>query len=277
MAVISVARGRSGEAAPWIEVIARFGFIAKAVLYGTIGALAALAAVHRGGGTTDTRGAMAPLVGSTSGRVLLGGMAIGLLGYALWRLIEGLLDPERRGTGLKALAVRASFIVRGMVHALLGYTAARFALGARGGGAGGGEQGREATRTAFQLPAGEALVWGAALCVAGYGLYQLYRAAAAKLGKQLDTATMSRQAGHWVVGLSRFGIAARGLVFIALGWTLTLAARRHDASETGGLREALDAIRELGRWPFLAVAVGLIAYGIFQLLNARYRRIRVRS
>jgi hypothetical protein len=267
----------ASDVAPWIERLARMGFVAKALLYGTIGGLAALAAFRgRGSASTDTRGALSSLLDAPLGSALVGAMAIGLLGYAVWRVVEGLLDPEHRGSDAKAIAVRASFVARGLAHAALGVSALRMLFGGdRSGGAGGEETGREATRTAFELPGGEWIVMAAAMGIAGYGIYQLYRAAAAKLSRQLNVAEMSREAGRWVIGASRFGIAARGIIFIAVGWTVFDAARRHDASEAGGLREALEVIRNVGRWPFVAVALGLVAYGVYQLLNARYRRVRV--
>lgn len=286
MARIEVGRAAANDASPWIERLARAGFVAKALLYGTIGSLAALAAFRRGGRSTDTRGAMTTLLDAPLGQAIVVAMALGLFGYAVWRIVEGALDPERRGTDVKAMAVRGSFIVRGLAHAALGVSAVRLAFRRSGGGAPGSggaadgsgiDQGREATRTAFDLPGGEWIVIAVAIGIAGYGVYQLYRAAAAKLSKQLDLAEMSREAGRWVIGVSRFGIAARGAVFMAVGWTVFFAARRHDASRAGGVREALDVIRDVGRWPFAAVALGLVAYGVYQLLNARYRRVRVRS
>ena len=86
---------------------------------------------------------------------------------------------------------------------------------------------------------------------------------------------MAAEAGRWVVGVSRFGIAARGVVFIAIGWLFLRAATRHDPSEAGGIAEALQTLRDLGRWPFAAIAIGLIAYAGYQVVNARYRRIDV--
>lgn len=277
MANIAVARDATNEVAPWIVGLARAGFVAKAALYGTIGAFAALAGLRIGGGSTDTGGAMSALVDAPFGRVLMALMAVGLAGYAAWRIIEGLMDPERRGTGVKALGIRSSFVVRGLAHGLLALSAARLALGSgdRTGGGAAAEQGREATEMAFEVPGGSALVWAIAIGIAGYGVYQLYRAFASKLGKRLNVGEMSRQAGRWVIGVSRFGIAARGIVFIAIGWLASLAARSQNANRTGGIREALEVIRQFGTWPFLAVAFGLIAYGVFQLLNARYRRIQV--
>jgi hypothetical protein len=263
--------------APWIERLARAGFVSKALLYGTIGTLAASAAVGVGArrGTTDTRGAMATVLAAPLGRVLLAAIGVTLLGYAVWRAVEGVADPDRRGSDAKGLAVRASFLARAVVHAGLALSAFQLAAGSASsadGGRGGSPQ--KATKAAFELPGGEWLVWLVALGLAGYGLYQLYRAAASKLGKQLDVSELSAETGRWLVGVSRLGIAARGLVFIAIGWLFVRAATQHDPSEAGGIAEGLRTIGRLGRWPFAAIAVGLIAYGAYQVVNARYRRIR---
>jgi hypothetical protein len=261
--------------ASWVGRLARAGFIAKAILYGTIGALAASAALGFGdtgsGGATDTRGAMATVLDAPLGHVLLAAIGIALLGYATWRIVEGIADPEDRGADLKGLALRGSFIVRGIAHGALALTAIRFAAGQSSGGD--DDRPREATQMAFALPGGEWLVWVTALAVAGYGFYQLYRAAAATLTKRLDTAHLSAETGRWVIAVSRFGIAARGVVFIAIGWLLVQAATHHDPAEAGGLAKALRALRDLGRWPFAAIAVGLVAYGGYQVVNARYRRM----
>jgi hypothetical protein len=260
-----------------IERLARAGFVAKAILYTTIGVLAASAALGAGGrgGVSDTRGAMATVLAAPLGRVLLAGIGVALLGYAAWRIIEGIVDPEDRGSDAKGMSLRASFVARGLVHAGLAVSAVRFALGESSDGAE-GERPREATRMAFNLPGGEWLVWAAALALGGYGLYQLYRAAAAKLSKQLDLGKLSAEAGRWLIAVSRVGIAARGVVFVAIGWLFVRAATRHDPSEAGGIGEALRTLGALGKWPFAAIAVGLIAYGAYQLVNARYRRIQAR-
>jgi hypothetical protein len=267
------------KASSLIERLARAGFVAKALLYATVGVLAASAALGLGGGrtgaATDARGAMTTVLEAPLGRGLLAAIAVALLGYALWRVVEGIADPEHYGRGAKGLALRGSFVARGVAHAALGVTALRYAAGQRAEG-GDGSRPREATRTAFEIPGGEWLVWIAALALAGYGLYQLYRAAAAKLSKRLDAGQLSAESGRWVIAVSRFGIAARGVVFVVIGWLFIRAASRHDAGEAGGTAEALRALRSLGRWPFAAIAVGLIAYGGYEMLNARYRRIRAR-
>lgn len=265
-------------ASTWLERLARAGFVAKAILYATIGALSASAALGLGGGrtggTTDTHGAMATLLAAPLGQLLLAAIGVALVGYAAWRIVEGVADPDERGSDVKGLMLRGSFIARGVAHAAIAVSAFRLATGSGDGG--GGPTSREATRSAFELPGGQWIVWLVALSLAGYGVYQLYRAAATKLSRRLDKHALASEMGGWAIGVSRFGIAARGVVFIAIGWLFVRAATQHDASEAGGLGEALRRLRDLGRWPFAAIAIGLIAYAGYQVVNARYRRIRAK-
>lgn len=261
------------DVAPWVERLARVGYAAKALLYITIGILAAQAAFGPGGRTTDTQGALRVVHDMTFGRIVLLVIAAGLLGYAVWRVVEALLDPDGRGSNLKGLTMRASFAIRGLFHGGLGVAAFRAALGHRVGGS--NSQARELTASAFRVPAGELLIYAGAAFVAGYGVYQLYRSYASKLGSQLELGALSAEMRPWVVRVSRFGIAARGVIFCLIGFFLARAAQQHDPREVGGIRESLNMLAALGRWPFAVVAVGLIAYGMYELVNARYRRIKV--
>lgn len=260
------------DVAPWVERLARVGYGAKALLYITIGIVAARAGFG-GGPTTDTEGALRLVHRMTFGRVTLLVIAAGLLGYAVWRVVEALLDPDGRGDGAKGVALRASFAVRGLFHGALGIAAFRLAYENRSGSS----QDRARDWTAFTLgmPAGELLVWLGGAGVIAYGAYQLYRAYRSKLGKQLDLSRLSARSHTWVVGVSRFGIAARGIIFCLIGFFLGRAAAQHDAGQAGGIRESLQMLASIGRWPYALVALGLIAYGLYELVNARYRRIRL--
>ena len=261
------------QVAPWVERLARVGYAAKALLYITVGLLAAQAGLGRGGRAVDTQGALRVVHHATFGREALIVVAAGLIGYAIWRMVEAVVDPDGRGTDPKGLALRASFAARGVLYGALGITALRLAARERPGPH--TDQTRHWTELAFSLPAGQLLVWLAALGIAGYGLYQLYRAYASKLSRQLDLGELDTATERWVVAVSRFGIAARGVVFCLIGFFLVRAAARHDAAQAGGLRKSMSLLAEIGRWPFVVVALGLVAYGVYELVNARYRRIRV--
>ena len=255
------------EVAPWIERFARVGFVAKAVLYGTVGILAAQAAIGTGGRTTDTRGALRELLGAPYGRVMLYLIAVGLLGYTAWLMVRALADPEGKGSGAKGIALRTGYAFRGILHGALALAAFGLAKGSGGGGDGDGTE-RWAGRL-MELPLGELLLWAAAAGITGYGLYQIYRGLAAKLSRHLALGEMPPGAAGWVVAVSRFGVTARGVVFCVIGYFIARAADRHDPTEAGGLDASLRAIADAGQWPFLLVAVGLIAYGAYELVNAR--------
>jgi hypothetical protein len=272
--------GRAGasaahEVAPWIVRMARVGYAAKAVLYATIGVLAARVALGEGGETTDSRGALRTVLDAPFGRALLFLIAAGLVGYALWRVVQAITDPERRGSDAKGIALRGSFAARGLLH--LGIAVSAFRMATRDGeepSGGGGGQEEMAART-LEAPGGETLLMLVGAGVIGYGLYQLYRAYAAKLSKQLDLGQLSAETGRWAIGMSRFGIAARGVVFCLTGFFLVRAAMAHDPDQVGGVDRSLDALGRMGTWPLAVVAIGLIAYGAYEMLNARYRRITV--
>lgn len=261
------------DVAPWIERLARVGYTAKGILYITIGYLAARAGLGKGGQVTDTGGALRTVQHASLGQPLLLVIAAGLLGYAAWRLVQAVTDPERRGTDLKAILMRSGFAARGVFHAGLGITAFRVALGQGGGSS--GSQAPHWTARALELPAGQLLVALAAAWIAGYGFYQFYRAWSPRMRKHLRLGELSSGLQRWVLGVSRFGIAARGVVFALIGFFLSRAALRHDPSEAGGVAQSLRTLAHTGRWPFVVVALGLIAYGVYELVNARYRNIRV--
>jgi hypothetical protein len=263
------------ECAPWIEKLARLGFLAKALLYMTIGALATAAALRLGGTpATGSRGAMAHLLNAPFGEVLLVVIAIGLFGYAAWRLVEGVVDPEHHGKKPKGLAKRARSIGVGIIHVALAVSALKLAAGDLSAG-NDGTQTQHWTAKAMSTPGGTIALWLVAAAFIGYGLYQLYNAWRAKLNKRLSLGSMSPRTQRLVIGASRFGIAARGVVFVTIGGLLARGIQHRDPREARGIKAAMVQLFELGRWPFLLVATGLIAYGIYQLINARYRRIAV--
>ena len=279
-AIPAQAQHAAHEAAPWIEKLARVGFVAKAILYMTVGALTTSAALRLlgtsapvEGKTVGSRGAMGELLGAPFGRVLLYIIASGLFGYAAWRTIEAIMNPEREH-GWKGAALRIRSAGVALVHFGLSYSAVRIALGHQHA-AQDGKQSQNWTAKALATPGGEAVLYGVALGLAAYGLYQLSKAWRAKLGKELSLGRLSYRARTWVVGISRFGIAARGVVFIATGGLVAKAVRDQNPSEAAGPVKSLRELFNFGPIPFGIIAVGLIAYGIYQLINAKYRRIQV--
>ena len=262
------------EAAPWVKVLARVGFAAKGVVYLIIGALAFQAALGQGGETTDPEGALQTVLRQPYGWLLLVVIAAGLAGYALWRFVQAALDPEGAGTRDTRFVQRAGYAISGVLHAALALQAARLAFGLSG--ARGGDSGpQDWTALVLAQPMGRWIVVAVGVGVAAFGVTELVRAYRTDLPKQLDLSRLGPSAGKWVVRSGRMGMAARGLVFGLMGAFLVRAAATYDPSEARGLGGALRSLHEQphGPWLLAVVAIGFVAFGLFELVQARYRRI----
>ena len=258
-----------------LQTLARAGFLVKGVLYMTIGVLALQVAVRAGGRFTGTRGALSAVLGQPFGRTLLLVAAIGLFGYGTWRILQGLVDPDRLGHQWLAVLTRITLVVRGVVHGALGLQALRMY---RGLSARSGTSERQLAAEAFQWPLGDWLVVLGGLGLIIFAVSQAYAAIACRLERNLDVQQLRREAGEWAVGVSRFGVAARAVVFALLGWTIVVAGWLRNPLEVGDTASSLRTLAEqpgaLGRWLLGVTAAGFVAYGFYEMIHARYLRIR---
>jgi hypothetical protein len=263
---------------PWVERLARFGYAARGVVYAVIGLLAVQTAFS-GRGSQDLaqeatpRGALQRI--AEQSRLLLVLVAIGLAGYALWRFVQGGLDTENKGSDAKGWVKRLSMVASGVVYAGLALAAARIASGGRAGGIGGGGGTQGLTADLMSKPFGRWLVVLAGIAVIVSGFYQLYDAYSKKFRNRLKLQEMSADEERLATRTGQAGLAARGVVFLVSGWFLIQAGLRFDPSEAQGLGGALEALarQPSGPWLLGLVAAGLIAYGAYSFLQARYRRI----
>jgi hypothetical protein len=265
-------RGAASAHGSTIEKLARLGYAANGVVYLLIGWLAVRAAAGAGGETTDSVGALRYVVRQSYGDVLLGAVAIGLAGYALWRFVQCFMDPDREGSGLNGLAMRAGYFISGLTRVALAWAAVAMLAG-RGGGSHATAQ-RE-TATLMSAPAGRILVAvvGVGLLVAGVS--EFFRAHNRDFMRHLALSRLQASARAWVRRAGQLGHSALGVVFSVMGVFLLLAAARADPRQARGPGEALQALGQqpYGRYSLALVGAGLLAYGLFQFLVARYRRI----
>jgi Domain of Unknown Function (DUF1206) len=252
------------------EWFSRAGFVARGLIYGIIGILAIKLAIGAGGKTTNQQGALKTIAHQPFGKVLLILVAAGLAGYAVWRFMRALLGhgPEDSDSGFDRVAAFGS----GVVYAILCVVAVEILLGSGGSGSGNTSK---TTAGVLGWPGGTWLVGIAGVVLIGIGLYQGYRAFTRDFLDDSKTEEMSPRVRSWVEWVGSFGHLARMFVFGLVGAFLIKAAVDYSPSSAVGLDGALAKIAHASYGPVLLgiVAAGLIAFGVYSLSDARYRRI----
>ena len=259
------------RAGPWVGRIARVGYVAKGVVYATIGVLAMREALGAGGATTGPVGAMRSMGPNPLDGVLLLVLAAGLVGYAAWKLVQGITDPDDKGSDAHGLLRRVGYVGSGLIHGGLAFIAAQSIFGAEDTS----EDAVALSVMVYQPPLGGILVGLVGLVVIGVGLYQLYAAYGASFRDELRLSRMGEAEDRWVTLAGCVGTTARALAIGVAGIFVVLAAYESDPSEVRGLGEALETIQSQpsGSLMLGVVAAGLLVYGVFMLLVALYRRI----
>lgn len=237
--------------------LTRLGFASRGLLYLIIATL-----VIGTGQTEDLTGAL-EYVGQGAGKLLLIALAAGLATYGLWRLSDAALGTEHGGGDTKALGKRVAAAVIGGIYLYLAYKAVRVLLAGRAGTMGAEQQAEKV----LDLPGGELVLFATALILAVAGGNQLWKAMNCSFMRRLREGAGQQP---WIKWMGRFGYAARGVIFLVLGWLIYRAAADHSASEAGNLEKALDVLQG----PFLIpIAAGLMLFGLFSLVEARFRAI----
>lgn len=247
-----------------IELLGRTGLAARGVIYFLVGMLALLAGAGFRGGAADQRQAISVLHRTQFGDVALWIVAGGLAAFIGWRIAQ-ILFTDKWST--RGMALISSTAYSGVVA-----TAVMQALG--GGSSGSGERGIE-KRAGWLLsqPMGQWLLVAAGLLVVGVAVYQFARAYRATFAKHLRGGDLTQTQEIWACRAGRIGFSARGVALALIGTFLIRAALQKDPSEAGGLGAALASLaaQPLGSLLLAAAGVGLAAFGIWSLMEARYR------
>jgi hypothetical protein len=239
----------------------------------TVGVVGFQAALGRGGDTTDPGGALVRLLGAPLGRGVVALLAIGLAGYAVWRLLQAILDSEHKGTEPQGLVRRMGFGISAASYASLAVSAVGMALH-RSRQPNGDQATRDRTAWRMSRPFGRWLVTAVGLVVLGVAAAQVVQAYRASFEGKIREHELGRR--------TRAG-TRRG----ARGLSGTRACVRAHRRVPGGGRMAGEP-RPGARTPRCAddarepaagavtpgrLAIGPIGYGLHLLVSARYREM----
>jgi hypothetical protein len=243
--------------------LVRIGYAARGLVYILLGYLALSTAGSAAGGTKASFDLIQKI---PMGTLVLYVAALGLLAYAAFKFISAASDVQHHGGDAMGMAKRAGDGASAVAHTLLAWTAFQFARNA-GKAAGSDDGGQQAASTVLTWDLG-----GLVVGVVGVG----FLIGAAMQARNAITAQFMKHVGagapaavNWI---GRLGHAARAVVFLVIGWSLVKSAWFDSSAEVKGLGDALLSLKDNGTL-YTLVAVGLLLFGVFSLIVARYRII----
>jgi hypothetical protein len=263
-------KARRASASRPAQGLARAGLTARGVVYILIGVVALLVAIGQGGHhQADQQGALQLLAGQPYGLVALWLLALGFAGYALWRLSEAAFGVPGEGTGA---GPRLKSLGRALVYASFAYLTFKIIVGKQSNQAG---QEQDVTASVMHHTGGRWAVGIVGLIIVIAGLAMAVEGVRHTFMKHLETGRMRPETRTMVRRLGTVGTIARGLVFALAGALVIDAAVTFDASKAGGLDTSLHTLRNqpFGEFLLIIAALGLLAFGLYGLAEARWRRV----
>lgn len=260
--------GISASNTGWVEKLARIGLGAKGLIYMLVGLLAFMAAFELGGQSNeeaDRDGALVFLRDSPGGVVLLAILMIGLLCYSAWRTLEGFsLSTYHKKNWAKKLRYWAS----ALTYLTVAFAAYKVLNYENDNG------GQHWSQQIFYKDYGKILIVIIALAIAGNGIYQIWYGLSSKFKNHVSRGDMGNSNAGFLLKSGKIGYTARGIVWLIIAFLLIRAVVHARASEAGDTAKAFSFVEtsSYGSYLLAGLGLGLIAYGIFNLLRAGFER-----
>lgn len=257
-----------------LKPVAKAGFVAKGLVYCLLGMLTFMAAFNINGQSTkstDKDGVFDFLYKQTGGQVILAFLALGLVCYCLWRVVEALgkQDIDKKS---KEYSKRFRYIFSAFVYGALAYRIIKKLISGISSNNDGGGSKQNMARELLTKPYGQILVGIAAAIFLGVGIYQIYYGYSEKYKNHVDKTVETAKEAMLTAG--KMGYIARGIVWLLLAWLFVKAAINANANNAGNTAKAFDFLKDVAYGPYLLAAVGfgLLCYGVFNFVRARYEQ-----
>ncbi len=269
----------------WVDRVARAGLVARAVIYLMVGYLAGRLAVSSAGSPTATtsrpasgEGALETIAAHPGGRVVLGLLAVGFLGYALLAAVQATLRHQEVQRSSERRAKRLFFAGVALLYLAFSIYAASLVVRPQSGqasAAGAHRQETELTARVLGWPFGQLLVGAVGVVLIGAGVGFGYQAVTTNFQDRLKQQQMRPAVWRAATVLGAIGSFSRAVTLVLVGVFVVSAAVTFNPRKARGLDASLRAVADQPYGPYLlaAVALGLACYGVYVLLEVRYRKV----
>jgi hypothetical protein len=256
---------------PWMQAWARAGFAIGGIVYVIIGILAVLVATARQGRAQGPDGAIGYIGAQPFGHILLAIVTAGLFGYGAWCFVQAFCDSDHDGKDLKGIAIRIGEFFSAVAYLSLAVLALHRMEGKPAQGNAAAHWTAKVMAHSWGSPI--VAVTGVVLIAVGVGL--VVYGTREKFRKYLQLSLAEDTDREWIIRFGKWGYSAQGVVFCIIGGFLFSAAVHSNPGEARGLDGALQwlAQQTYGPWLLGIVAAGLGSYGLFMLVEARYRKL----
>src|SRR6202163_2530979 len=264
---------KRAAANPALELLERLGYAVRGALYAAMGLLALRIVFSVAGGqTTDLTGSLVFLIGNRLGKLVLIVAAVGLAACPLWGFTRAIYDPLHRGSDASGYMARLGFVTSALSYAAIVIFALQILAGS---GASAADGTQKTVASVLTHPAGGPLTILLGLVVIGVAVGQFVESVRATFARDLKGAEMSTRTRDTVIKLGRFGMFARGVIFLIIGWFVVQAGIHHDPAQAQGFGGAFVFLlaQPFGRILLGIVALGLVALGLHSFACARWIRL----
>ena len=250
------------------EMLAKFGYAARGVVFLLVAGLALFSSV--GSGQPESKSAISSLLDQPFGKVWVGLIGVGLFCFVAWRMAQVLADSDGHGSGVKGMLIRGSLLGSAVTYFGLGSYALGHSIFMGVGSEGSGEKGLAAWIMSQPFGSYLAILTGIGLFIGG--IVTIVKGLTRKFEKYIRIPSNV----DWLTYICVYGLAARGIVFAVVGVLFAYAGFKVDPDQAGGMADAMAWLHQLpgGAIIFIVIAAGLAAFGVYNLVAARYRTVR---
>lgn len=259
------------------------GYFTKGIVYVLLGTLTFMAAFDLGGDVSSRDQVIEFLLELPFGKILVSLTALGLFAYTVWRIYQALFLPKNNSEekNIKNTLTRLRYFYSSIFYGFIAYSFARPLISELTEDDTfeeiSDENGSEKAALWDLLSSdwGKTIIWSIAIILAAQAFWQFSLALKANFMKKIDNDPKLDEEYYFIKRAGRFGHTARGVVFGILSFFMVQVIIQHNADAYRGTEGALQYLLTFSYGSFLlgTVALGLMGYGIFNIMVARHANI----